>query len=151
MALRLSTLGVVAASVSMTGRDFWNTRQFGYLYLTTSEIETVASSMNRSDVSSMTQTYEVPRDPTTVTFDEADQVCLSNTLFAFVFSVVTFQIAMMVVIGLQTNVEKDSKLAYLRPPAEGAKKVTPDDDNTIQGPIPLAKHKDSAEVRKRKR
>ena len=55
--------------------------------------------------------FEASKDPFTVNWQSGEQICISNTLFAAIFSLFTFSSACYVVVGIQilNYFEKEKK------------------------------------------
>ena len=59
--------------------------------------------LNKTDANELNEQLEFPmgQDPDSISWQNGDQICISNTLFAAIFSIFTFSSACYIVIGLQ--------------------------------------------------
>ena len=69
--------------------------------------------MNKTDADSLDAelSFQASRDPLSINWLNGEEICVSNTLFASVFTVLTFSTACYVVVGLQilNQFEKEKK------------------------------------------
>ena len=100
-------------SVVMTGRQIFSDRIQKYVYFSTSSIEKALSTVNKTDADSLDAelSFQASRDPLSINWLNGEEICVSNTLFASVFTVLTFSTACYVVVGLQilNQFEKEKK------------------------------------------
>ena len=82
-------------SVQMTGREIFSERIQKYVYFSTSAIEKRMAQVNKTDANQLNEQIEFPQgqDPQSISWQNGDQICISNTLFAAIFSIFTFSSA----------------------------------------------------------
>ena len=96
---------VAAHELHLSGRQILSQRSQLYSYVSTKAIESKLGQVNKTDSDSLNKEimFDTGRDgdPLELGYGDADLVCLSNTLFAGLFTLFTFSSACAIVVACQ--------------------------------------------------
>ena len=84
-----------------TAREVLHSRYEHYWYYSTKAIESEMAKVNVLDVNSVNEYINFPGDPDSIDLFSSDQVCISNTFFSLVFTILTFSSACSIVVASQ--------------------------------------------------
>ena len=103
-ALLLVYIGLSQAQdIHLSGRQIYSQRSQQYAYFSTSNIENKLKKINKTDPESLNEEIDFnlksDGDPLEMSFSDSDLFCISNTLFAALFTALTFSAACSIVIA----------------------------------------------------
>ena len=101
IALSLSNSSIHAKETVLTGRQIYSERIQKYVFFSTPSIEKTLSAVNKTSADSLDTELKFNKDPFSIDWLNGEEICISNTLFAAIFSLLTFSTACYIVVGLQ--------------------------------------------------
>ena len=90
---------VSSEAVKMTSRTLLRKRLDKYYYVTNNGIENKLNKINKIDQNELNEVLTFEENPEDVTFMSGDQVCISNTFFSLLFTILTFSSACSVIVA----------------------------------------------------
>ena len=103
--LSLFLLECSGNSLQLSARQILAFRLQKYIYFSTQKIENLLKSVNKTDPYSLNSYIEFDldhvEDPFSVNWYSGDQICISNTFFAFLFTSITFSASCYIVVAFQ--------------------------------------------------
>ena len=101
--LLLSLISLVCADITITPRQVFSQRSQLYYYPSTKLIEEALKPVNKSDQDALNLELtlaDAAGDPLNLDLENSELLCISNTMFAVIFTTLMFCSACAVVIGI---------------------------------------------------
>ena len=116
-----------AGPVKLTSRTLLRKRLDKYFYFTTSGVESQLNAIDKMDQNQLNEVLSFDQEPEDIDFSSGDQVCVSNTFFSLLFTILTFSSACSVIVACQilNDIEKKNNTAGQAASADGKKDSQP--------------------------
>ena len=85
--------------IRLTSRNVLTKRLSKYFYFSTKKTERMLDQINKTDKNALNEVLVFDEDPETIDIFSGDQICISNTFFSLLFTILTFSSACSVIVA----------------------------------------------------